>query len=570
MAAAAPHRGDRIESLVLGHCALACTYSDDLPDAVVGEIDGIATAFVGTVDNREELLRDLTRRGMEPAAATLPGLLVACFRAYGEDLPARLRGVFAGIVTDGDRVYAFRDHIGYRPLFYRSDATGFYAATEAKQVVAGAGIPKEPDLDVVSRIFFRNLDDDTPAALVGVKRLPKSTGVSAEGGTVRLRRYWQPERLLETARLSPDELQSRFDELMAQAVSRCLTGPDAISLSGGIDSPAIAAFAAPRHLELFGSPLHALTVVYPKYPSVDERRYVEPLAASLGIPLHLYEQESNAMADLDRWVALTDSPYRSAALPHYEEDYQRARALGFRTVLSGEHAEFVFGMQWFLLDHYLTHGRLGSVRHELAARRANGRSWLSLARLVGRSLAPDSVMAARRAIGRRSRSTVPAWVDRREVNRDGSVPVRERWRRLQLTGFIGPGVSLEAEEVCQAVSGVRSRKPWTDVDLWEFFLSLPAEQKFPDLRPKSLVRNLLRGRVPDAILDRKDKTVFDEAGLAEIDYSVFRRYLLKPGHQIPGVDYRMLAERINAETLELIDYGWARNLANAHAFLAQW
>jgi hypothetical protein len=150
------------------------------------------------------------------------------------------------------------------------------------------------------------------------------------------------------------------------------------------------------------------------------------------------------------------------------------------------------------------------------------------------------------------------------------VPVRERWRSLQLSGFIGPGISLEAEEVTQAVTGVRSRRPWTDIDLWELFLSLPAEQKFPDLRPKGLVRDLLKSRLPAFILDRKDKTVFDEAALARLDYATLRRLLVNPEHRLAGVDYSQLADRIASENFGVVDYAWAANLANVHAFLAQW
>ena len=47
-----------------------------------------------------------------------------------------------------------------------------------------------------------------------------------------------------------------------------------------------------------------------------------------------------------------------------------------------------------------------------------------------------------------------------------------------------------------------------DIDLWEFFLSLPAGIKFPDYRMKGFVRNALRGDVPDEI-DRRDKTYAD-------------------------------------------------------------
>jgi asparagine synthase (glutamine-hydrolysing) len=565
-----PHRGDRRQTLLHGRCALSCVISDDMPETAIGEIDGIAVAFVGGLDNANDLAMELGRRNAGPSVAGLPALLAAGFREFDLELPERLRGAFAVAISDGQRVHCFRDHIGHRPLFYRTDGRGFFAATEAKQIVAGAGIVKEPDPEVVERIVFRNYDDQTPAALRGVRRLPKSTVISADGEGVRLHRYWKPEQLLETARLTEDDVKTRFEELMGQATSRSLTGRDAISLSGGIDSPALAAFAAPLHLERFGRPLHALTVVYPDYPSVDERRYVEPLAAQLGMPLHLYEQKSNALADLARWVALADSPYPAASLAHYAEDYGRVRELGIRRLLTGEHAEYVIAMQLFLLSHYLTRGRWAPARRELAARRARGWSWFSLVRLVLRSIAPDPVMNARHALGRHRALTVPPWIDRRRVARDKSVSVRERWRRVQLTGFIGPGISLEAEEVCQAVTGVEARRPWTDVDLWEFFLSLPAEQKFPDLRQKALVRNLLRGRVPDEILDRKDKTVFDAAALAQVDYATLRRYLVAPPHRLAGVDYDLLARRLDSGRLSVVELGWARNLATAHAFLAQW
>ncbi len=565
MCAAAPHRGQRRDVVVHGHCSLACSNTDDLADAVVGVRGDLAVAFVGTLDNAEDLAREL-----RTASSDLQALLAAAFRVHRENLAARLRGVFAVAISDGEGVWCARDHIGYRTLFYRRDATGFYASTEAKQIVAGAGIPREPDPAVVERIFFRTVTDETPCALVGVSRLPKATAIVSDGASVRLRRYWHPERLLETGRFSADELQDRFSALMDQAVTRCLTGHDAVSLSGGIDSPAIAAFAAPRHLERSGTPLQAISVVYPRYPSVDESRYVALLADAFGMPLHTYEQSVNPLADLAYWTHLADTPFPGAALAQYAEDYQRARTLGFRSILSGEHAEFVFALHWNTLDHYLTHGRWDPARRLLAARHARGESWLSLARLAGRAMSPDWLLGARNAIGRRRPPTVPRWMDARRATEEEPVRVSERWRHSQLLGFIGPGMALEAEEVCQAVTGVRTRRPWTDVDLWELFLSVPAEQKFPDLRAKGLVRDLLRGRVPDVVLDRTDKTVFDEAAMAEIDYATLGRYLLAPAHRIAGVRYAMLGQLIETESLSQLDFVWARELANVHAFLSEW
>jgi len=107
-----------------------------------------------------------------------------------------------------------------------------------------------------------------------------------------------------------------------------------------------------------------------------------------------------------------------------------------------------------------------------------------------------------------------------------------------------------------------------DVDLWEFFLSLQAETKYPDVQPKKLLaRRLLRGRVPDAILDRGQKTYFDDWLMAMIDYPFLRELLIDPEEQVPGVDYARLAEHLRQEDLTVKDFLYVRDLAAIHAFL---
>ena len=151
-----------------------------------------------------------------------------------------------------------------------------------------------------------------------------------------------------------------------------------------------------------------------------------------------------------------------------------------------------------------------------------------------------------------------------------SVPARYRWSALQLAAFNGCAVTMEAGDLCAALNGVKVRRPFADVDLWEFFLSLPAEMKFPDLRSKTLVRRLLRGKLPDAILDRRDKTVFDDHIMSRIDYATLRQFLVDPNHRVAGVDYQRLAARIEQADFQLVDWLWANDLVRIHAFLSLW
>ena len=99
---------------------------------------------------------------------------------------------------------------------------------------------------------------------------------------------------------------------------------------------------------------------------------------------------------------------------------------------------------------------------------------------------------------------------------------------------------------------------------------MPAEVKLLDMGSKTLMRRMLRGRVPNEILDRKDKTVFTDWMMAHINYDALRKYLVNPTTRMDGVDYEKLAERIERRDFNLVDYSWANDLVRIHAFLSQW
>ena len=573
MLRASPHRGTRFERVIQGRCALGISHREDLDDTSLFREDGMASAFIGTLDNAAQLVGDLDPK--DGAREASPAQVVLrLIRTGGLEGLSRLRGVFAAAVTDGSEVWCFRDHLAFGQLFYRHDARGFFAATEAKQVVAGAGIPYEPDLQVVEDTFYANVDDDTPCALNGVARLPKSSVLVSDGERTRRRRYWNPESLIESARPSIDEVAARFHELMAQATARVLTGSDVLSLSGGVDSPALAAFAAPIHVEMTGRPLGALSMVFPDFPSVDESAYIRLVAERLPIDLHTFQPQAHPLDNIEYWVRICDGPIPVTPPAEAEEFYLKARSLGYNNLLSGDFAEFLIDRKYGILSHLLWQRRIKELWTQLGYRRAKGFSWPSIARPLVSTFVPRQLLLLRlrnRALP--DDSGFPDWLDPSFVKVPEArffLHPRELWRKEQMAFFTGPGIGMEADEICSAVSGVRIRRPWIDIDLAEFFLSLPAEMKFPDHQRKTLARKLLRGKVPDEILDRSDKTFFNDFLLARIDYPAFRKWLINPTHRIRGVSYERLQERLDREDFQLGDYKWAVDLAKTHAFLSLW
>lgn len=576
--AALPYQAPDVAFRRLGNCLLGIARQPGLPDGSISADGALIAVLQGRLDNKAELQREFSGEGATSThAASDADVVAAAFRKRGPDVVSRFRGAFAGAVTDGKTLWGFRDHVGFRALFYREDDSACVLAGDARCVVVASQIPEEPDLAVVEQLFFGYLPSNTPSALKGVSRLGQGTSLTAGASPgVDQKRFWHPHELLETGTLSGADAAERFLELLEQAVTRCVTGQDVVFLSGGLDSPAVAAYAAPLHRQMTGRPVGALSVVFPDLPAVDERPYIELVAQRFGMDLHTYSTTARALDDVDEWSRRMGTPVPTLSLPEVWEAYRHARAHGYRNVLTGEFAELTYGKYLHQLGHLLLRGRLRALLAVMTAEyeRGAGRRDLVLDALT--AFVPGRVVnwwLAKR--GRNAMHKVPPWIHRSRYDplksrQDYLVPARERWRSFQLWGTTGSTVTMEADAMCAAMAGVTIRRPLADVDLWEFFLSLRAEVKFPVLQWKALARRALRGVIPDEILDREKKTLFDEHVMRQVDYATLERLLVRPRHRINGVDYELLAERISRREFGFHEWLRARELARIHAFLNAW
>jgi asparagine synthetase B (glutamine-hydrolysing) len=335
----------------------------------------------------------------------------------------------------------------------------------------------------------------------------------------------------------------------------------------------VAAYAAPVHLDRFGRPLAALSVVYPRFPAVDEREEIELVADHLGIELHTYEESSKTLDEVSRWMTVLDEPVPYFFLAESAEHLQRAQSMGYRNMLTGEMAEWVVERRSYLVPHLLLARRFAAAfDHLRRQRRVHGTSYGGIARQVGAAFMTPGMRRAWARL-RPAAIPVPEWVDEsrlRRVEGRWATRARDMWRGYQTAIFSGPDHAAEAEDVVEAVTGMTVRRPFADLDLVEFFLSLPAEQKFPDTHFKSLLRSFLRGRLPDAMLDRPRKAVFNDAVMARVDHARLRELLIDPPHRLRGIDYELLRDRLEAGDLEIGEYERAKNLAAVHAYLARW
>ena len=175
MLAAAPHRGaERIEVEQLDHAVIGAANRAEGRDTSLATAGQTGAVISGTLDNRLELNAELASHGAPVGGDTPADTLLVAHQAWGESAFERLRGVFAGAVVQEAGLTLFRDQVGFGTLLFREAGESVWAASEGKQVVAGAGIRRRPDDESLEAIFYGRLDERR-TALRGVERLDRGS-----------------------------------------------------------------------------------------------------------------------------------------------------------------------------------------------------------------------------------------------------------------------------------------------------------------------------------------------------------------------------------------------------------
>ncbi|HYV96629.1 MAG TPA: asparagine synthase-related protein, partial [Gemmatimonadaceae bacterium] len=514
--AAVPYPTPDVQLIRVGACLLGIANRPGFVREFISSDGPIRAALSGVLENAAQLYDEVASAGQTPASHTPADVVVAAFRAYGLDAPNRMRGPFSACITDGHTLWCFRDHIGFRPLFYRNEPNVFAAASESRQVAVATSLREEPDLDVLEAFLYGAMPSDLPAALRGVSRLAQATTltVSVEKAP-SLHVYWRPIEIVERSRGRVGDVREQFLAVLEQASVRCLDENDLILLSGGLDSTAIGAYVGPEYQRRHGTRMTALTAVFPELPAVDELSYTQTAADAFAMDLKTFRPSARALDNVDEWCRRLGTPVPILSIPEVSAAYNLSHSLGCTNVITGEFAEFTYGSPKHAMAHLLSRARLATLVQVIRSERKRGDSIRSIAIQLAGTFVPGSF--ANWYIRKRGYDIpqrIPDWLDANKVNErpfrhDLLPPSRDRWRRLQIGGTWGATVMAEADAVCAAMAGVTIRRPFADIDLWEFFLGLPVEVKFPELKYKSLPKRLLKGVIPDAIVNRKYKTAFD-------------------------------------------------------------
>ena len=302
--------------------------------------DDLHIVFNGEIFNYATLRRQMQGDGESFATASDTEVVLRLYRRRGLQAFHEMNGMFGVAIWDARerRLHLVRDRMGVKPLYYYWDGRVFAFASEIKALFELPALRLELEPQAIwDYLTFRYVPG--PGTIwKNVKKLPAGHWLTiAAGGSPAVSRWWDiPASASDDAR-SQAQLTEEFGELFSDAVNARMVAdvPVGITLSGGIDSSAIAAVAAQRH----GQHLKTFSVSFRDSPATDERAYGRLVAAHIGSDHAEVEIGERDFLDfLPQFVRLMDEPTADlASVPLY---YVCKLARATVTVaLSGEGAD---------------------------------------------------------------------------------------------------------------------------------------------------------------------------------------------------------------------------------------
>jgi len=204
--------------------------------------------FNGEIYNHEELRAGLEAQGHTYRTCSDTETVVHLYEQYGRDCVKHLRGMFAFVIWDRRKrvLFATRDRLGIKPLYYRWDGKALLFGSEIKTILAYPGIGAEFNQGTLAEYLAFGYITGQETMFAGIRKLmPGHTLELAERGDPKIERYWDLTTEVDRDPKPREYYVKTYRELLEGAVESHLMSevPLGMFLSGGLDSSAVAALA---------------------------------------------------------------------------------------------------------------------------------------------------------------------------------------------------------------------------------------------------------------------------------------------------------------------------------------
>lgn len=531
------HRGPDDEgyffdnNLALGHRRLSII---DLSSAghqpMSDDNKSIWIVYNGEVYNFVELRNELINKGYSFKTGTDTEVIIKAYQEWGDDCLNKLDGMFAFAIWDQKkkRLFCARDRFGIKPFYYYFDGSIFVFASEIKGIIQHPGVSKRVNEPIVyDYLVCNSLDHSEETFFHGIRQLLPSHSIVLEAQNgLKISKWYDFPISYDLGDFSGEkdkENADRFREIFEDSIRIHLRSdvPVGTCLSGGLDSSSVVCLANKLIFEngivdrsIIGERQKTFTASYDN-KAIDERNFVDKVLSLTGAEGNFVFPDGNMLwEELEKVVWHQDEPFISTSIYAQWNVMRKTAERKVKVLLDGQGGDE-------LLSGYLSYApvwvetliRNGYFFRSLSEIKSFSDVCQISPKMLIRNLLfysmPSSFIRFLKSMKNSQSSLVTGDFLRKFKNKYVSIYEPHLSGQLYKSIFKTSLPSLlRYEDRNSSAFSIEARVPFLDYRLVEFILKLPLDQKIRDGWTKLLLRNAMKGIIPEEIRLRRDKLGF--------------------------------------------------------------
>lgn len=518
--------------------------------------DGLLLAYNGEIYDYIERRHELEKLGEHFETTSDTEVLAAALRRWpGASGLDRLEGMWAFACYDekDGSLTLSRDRFGEKPLYVLEDATGFYFGSEIKFLRSLAGCSLRVDQEHVRRYLvngYKALYKTPHTFFEEVREIaPATMTVLRPGGARTTTRYWTP-RFEQDPSMTFEDARLKTRDLLLRAVGMRLRSdvPLAFCQSGGIDSNVLISIAKNIH----GYDVHGFTIANTD-ARYEEADFVAHAVEMQGLRhTDVPTKVPNGLTALVDLVRQHDAPIYTISYFVHSLLMRAMHERGYKVSISGTGADELFTGYY---DHHLaylqsTHGSPDAARHE--------EGWREHVQPIVRN--PFLSNPTYFVEDRTRREHI--FLDRQVFGELLNEPFDESFTEVAYTDDLlrnrmanelfaeAVPVIVHEDDANAMFYSIENRSPFLDRQLFEHSTRIPTRLLMRDGMAKVVLREAVRGIVPDRILDNRRKVGFNApiADVVDLADPAVKDILLAPSPVFELVKRSAIEELLGART----------------------
>jgi asparagine synthase (glutamine-hydrolysing) len=480
----------------------------------------------GEIYNYRELRTQLSSK-YNFVTRTDTEVILSAYQEWGAKCLDYFNGMFAFAIYDKKtrELFLARDRFGIKPLYYYHDKDRFIFASEITSILKTVPHEKIPNNPIIfDYLVYNRTDQYDETFFKNIKRVSHGHYVLIKENNVSFQRWYNLQEHINNSLLSAEE----FRHILVDSIQLRLRSdvPVGVCLSGGLDSSSITSIVTTI---LKKNDLQTFSAAFGEGKAEDESDYIDLYQNSVSKMHKIFPTAQALYDDLSSFVKCHGEPIPSTS-PYAQFKVMELAKESVKVLLDGQGGdELLAGYHYFFGNYFkelLLKGRLLKFLKELYYYLFNHRSFYGIKSLAF-YLLPNSLKAKTKLLGRNYLKK-DFYEQERKNTRLLETLFKARSLQEALLNHFEHKLEhlLKWEDRNSMWFSIESRVPFLDYRLVEKTLSLSSEKLIAKGMTKCILRESMKGILPEQIRLRKDKIGFMTPESEWLRESVFKDFIL--------------------------------------------